>query len=512
MHNNRMFPRRLWCLVLVALLIGSFGLHAFASDVVYGAEDPAAAPGIEVLAPYEEDRWDGASVSAVQLDASGSQTPTISCASAVVVDMDNGDVVYDYNGGKSSFPASTTKIMTAYLCLKYGDLNAYVTVKPGILSDVISGATTLGLVTGERIQVRALLQSMLLISSCDSANVIAQHVRGSIADFAALMNQEAKALGCTGTHFTCAHGLPDSSHYTTARDMTLIARAAMAYPEFRQIVGSHYIDIPATNIHGARRLENINEFMPFSGSQFAYPYATGIKTGTTTAAGYCLVSSAEKDGVRLLAVVFGSSSRAARYNSSRNLYQWAFENYHPDEDKFPFLDVPKGAWYYDTVKAAYEAGIVNGMSATTFGPQQNVTRAQLVTLLYRMVGSPSVHGTTPFQDLTQSWYQDAVTWAWENNVVYGISATAFSPSTAITRQDLTTILYRYAGSPKVTGNELAGFSDAQTISNYARDAVEWAVENGIMNGSNQQIKPRDTATRAEACALLMRFRDYLGKN
>ena len=139
---------------------------------------------------------------------------------------------------------------------------------------MIFGATTLGLVTGERIQVRALLQSMLLISSCDSANVIAQHVRGSIADFAALMNQEAKALGCTGTHFTCAHGLPDSSHYTTARDMTLIARAAMAYPEFRQIVGSHYIDIPATNIHGARRLENINEFMPFSGSQFAYPYAT----------------------------------------------------------------------------------------------------------------------------------------------------------------------------------------------------------------------------------------------
>ena len=506
MSRNSTVFRFLWCLTLAAMLVGACGSSVLAADAVPG---PEAVGGIEVLAPYEKE-IEGSSVDAIRLDASAAQ-PTISCKSAFVVDMDSGKVIYDYNGNKAIYPASTTKIMTAYLCLKYGDLNAYVTVQPGILSDVIPDATTLGLVTGERIQVRSLLLSMMLISSCDSANVIAQHVSGSIAKFAALMNREAKALGCTGTHFACTHGLPNTSHYTTARDMAIIARAAMSYPVFRQIVGSRYMDIPATNVHRARRLENINMFMPFSGSAYAYPYATGIKTGTTTAAGYCLVSSAEKDGVRLLAAVYGSSSMANRYNSSRNLYEWAFANYHPEEDSFPFRDVPKDSWYYNSVKAAYEAKIVYGTSATTFSPMNTVTRGQLVTLLYRIAGCPAATEKAPFLDLTQNWYLDAVNWAWKNNVVYGTSATTFAPGEDITRQDLTTILYRYAGSPRVTGSALAGFSDAGAVSGYARDAVEWAVENRIMLGSNHQIKPKDTATRAEACALLMRYRNYLRK-
>ena len=202
---------------------------------------------------------------------------------------------------------------------------------------------------------------------------------------------------------------------------------------------------------------------------------------------------------------------ANRYNSSRNLYEWAFANYHPEEDSFPFRDVPKDSWYYNSVKAAYEAKIVYGTSATTFSPMNTVTRGQLVTLLYRIAGCPAATEKAPFLDLTQNWYLDAVNWAWKNNVVYGTSATTFAPGEDITRQDLTTSLYRYAGSPRVTGSALAGFSDAGAVSGYARDAVEWAVENRIMLGSNHQIKPKDTATRAEACALLMRYRDYLRK-
>ena len=163
---------------------------------------------------------------------------------------------------------------------------------------------------------------------------------------------------------------------------------------------------------------------------------------------------------------------ANRYNSSRNLYEWAFANYHPEEDSFPFRDVPKDSWYYDSVKAAYEAKIVYGTSATTFSPMNTVTRGQLVTLLYRIAGCPAATEKAPFLDLTQNWYLDAVNWAWKNNVVYGTSATTFAPGEDITRQDLTTMLYRYAGSPRVTGSALAGFSDAGAVSGYARDAVE----------------------------------------
>ncbi len=509
MNQIRHVSRMSWRILLIALLIAALSLNALAADSALEAQNYIHTGGSSTSLAAAA--YDGEALPEIapQLDANP-KDPSISCLSAIVVDMNNGNIVYDYNSKRSCFPASTTKVMTAYLCLKYGNLNDYVTVKKEILSDVIPDATTLGLVGGERIQVRSLLQSMLMISSCDSANVIAQYISGSIPEFAALMNREAAALGCTGTHFASAHGLPNTSHYTTANDMALIARAAMTYPEFRQIVRSHSVIMVATSLHGARQLVNINDFLPESGAPYAYAYATGIKTGTTTAAGYCLVSSAEKDGVPLIGVVFGSTTREGRYYSSRNLFDWAFQNYHPGENTFPFVDVPRDAWYYDTIRAAYEAELVNGMSATVFSPKSNVTRGQFVTILYRMAGSPGVTGKPPFQDLTQNWYLNAVNWAWKNEVVYGTSATAFSPGKDITRQDLTTILYRYAGSPKVTGNMLSGFTDAAAISGYAHNAVEWAVENHIMYGSNNQIRPRDTATRAEACALLMRLRDYLG--
>ena len=138
MSRNSTVFRFLWCLTLAAMLVGACGSSVLAAYAVPG---PEAVGGIEVLAPYEKE-IEGSSVDAIRLDASAAQ-PTISCKSAFVVDMDSGKVIYDYNGSKAIYPASTTKIMTAYLCLKYGDLNAYVTVQPGILSDVIPDATTL---------------------------------------------------------------------------------------------------------------------------------------------------------------------------------------------------------------------------------------------------------------------------------------------------------------------------------------------------------------------------------
>ncbi len=174
----------------------------------------------------------------------------------------------------------------------------------------------------------------------------------------------------------------------------------------------------------------------------------------------------------------------------------------------PFRDVHRTAWYYDTVRQAYELGIVKGTSATQFSPGDKVTRGQLVTMLYRMQGSPEVSGETTFLDLRAEYYKKPILWAWQNEVVRGYSDTRFGPDDSISRQDLVTILYRHAGEPAVTGNLLAGFSDQDVIAGYARDAMEWAMENGILLGSGGKAMPRDPASRAEACTFLMRYRAY----
>ena len=183
----------------------------------------------------------------------------------------------------------------------------------------------------------------------------------------------------------------------------------------------------------------------------------------------------------------------------------------PGPNPMPFRDVPYGVWYYDSVLEAYQAGIVKGTSATTVSPAMQVSRGQLVTMLYRMMGSPKVSGQSGFQDLTAAWYRDAVLWAWQNDIVKGYSDTEFGPDKEITRQELVTILYRHSGSPAVTGDSLAPFSDAGDVSTFAQDAIQWAVGIGILKGSGGKINPKATATRAEACALLMRYRSYRGQ-
>lgn len=252
---------------------------------------------------------------------------SVSAKAAYLIDMDTGVTLYDYNGYNTNYPASTTKVMTAYLCLKYGNPNDYVTVSASALSGLDS-ASLAGLVVGETMTVHRLLQGLLVVSGCDAANVVAEYISGSTSKFVELMNREAKALGCTGTHFANCHGLPNTNHYSTAHDMALIAQAAMQYQEFRNIVGSSVTVMAATNKHAARTIRSTNGLLPGSAyPDYSYDYAIGIKTGHTTAAGYCLLSAANKDGKELLCVVMGCDSRTTSFAQSKKLLEWGYNNY-----------------------------------------------------------------------------------------------------------------------------------------------------------------------------------------
>jgi GH25 family lysozyme M1 (1,4-beta-N-acetylmuramidase) len=171
----------------------------------------------------------------------------------------------------------------------------------------------------------------------------------------------------------------------------------------------------------------------------------------------------------------------------------------------PFTDVSSGDWYYNVVLNAYGQSVVKGMTATAFSPNTTASRGQVITMLHRMLGEPAYTTTASFTDLKQDYYKAAVYWATENGVVQGQSSTSFAPDKPITRQDLATILYRLAGSPTVT-QSLSGYSDAGAISSYAKNAMAWAVKTGILTGyEDNTLKPLGQATRAEVCAMLMRY-------
>ena len=177
----------------------------------------------------------------------------------------------------------------------------------------------------------------------------------------------------------------------------------------------------------------------------------------------------------------------------------------PPELKNPFGDVASGSWYYNDVLAAYGAGIVKGQTDTVFAPNATATRGQVVTMIYRMAGEPAVPKAAAFLDLTQDYYKDAVNWAAANDIVSGTSSTTFSPGNNITREQLAAMLYRMAGSPAVSGS-LSQFSDGGSAQSYAKDALIWAVSKDIVRGNaNGTLAPGASATRAEVCAMLMRY-------
>ena len=171
-----------------------------------------------------------------------------------------------------------------------------------------------------------------------------------------------------------------------------------------------------------------------------------------------------------------------------------------------FTDVKEGAWYHTAVDFMVDNKFMAGMSDSEFGVNGKLTRAQLVTILYRIAGEPETEGENPFTDVKEGqWYTDAIVWAAENGIVAGVTETTFAPTADITREQIAVILYRYTKAEKVEEDKLADFPDAGNVSGYAVDAMNWAVAEGLISGSDGKLLPKDTATRAQIASILMRF-------
>ncbi len=177
---------------------------------------------------------------------------------------------------------------------------------------------------------------------------------------------------------------------------------------------------------------------------------------------------------------------------------------------FPFTDVPKTAWCRADVEYVWQHGIMKGVSATKFGPDTKMTRAMFVTVLYRMEGSPSVEGMQipAFTDIGAKWCYDAIIWAYNAGVTLGKTATTFAPNDSITRAEIVTMVYRYSGSPTVSG--VPNFTDAASVGAWARDAIIWATSVGVVNGyTDGSFGPNKTALRSEMAAMLHRYMEFV---
>ena len=244
---------------------------------------------------------------------------------------DTGKTILNQNADQQQYVASLTKLMTALLLLESGkDLNGEVTVPTALTQEFRdiqnANGTTMGLRIGETVRRIDLLNAMLIVSANDAASVIAYDVGGSVLDFVKQMNARAQELGCTGTSFTCVHGLYDYGNVSTAEDLAKIASACYANETYMQVANTQSYTLPATNLHQNERAITSTNLM--LNPEYAYyrDYIRGMKTGFTTLAGRCFVTFAEKDGHTYGLVVLGSDLDNI-YRECAEILDWAFASF-----------------------------------------------------------------------------------------------------------------------------------------------------------------------------------------
>jgi len=250
--------------------------------------------------------------------------PALTAKSAILIEAQSGKVLFEKNAYEKRPPASTTKMMTLLVALEKGNLDDIITVSDNA---AYTEGSTMWLSPGEQMNLLDLLYGIMLVSGNDATVAVAEHLAGSVPNFAAMMNEKAVALGAKNTHFTNPNGLPDENHYSTAADLALIAAAGYKNPMFVSIVSTINKKMPWPGKDHDRDLYNENKLL------WQYEGTNGVKTGYTDAAGRCLVSGAKRDGIQLIAVVLDSEFM---WTDSIRLLDYGFS------EVFPYTVVKQG--------------------------------------------------------------------------------------------------------------------------------------------------------------------------
>ncbi len=429
--------------------------------------------------------------------------PSVTAASAIVIDYDTGEVLYEKDADTMRVPASMTKVMTAYIIfeeLEAGNLTLDTMVPISAANaqksrDGKNYPASVPLTAGSSVSVDTLLRLILIPSASASCIVMAEYISGSEEAFVQRMNETAQRLGMTAAYEN-SHGA--HVHYLTARSQATLVRAFIQ--RFPQVL--NYTSLTGVTFNG-KWYPNTNKLLP--GLDYAYDGADGFKTGTISAAGYCLSATAVKNGRRIISVVMKSSNDRTRHTDSTALLDYGFALL---EYQSPYADVAYH-WCRDDVAALKDLGVELHADGESFRPDDQVTRAEFTAMLYTALDRSGAlpqapEGVEPpdFTDVTDSWAADYIHQAAALGLVSGTDGGAFTPDRPITRQEMMVLIDRFLDLPDENG---LGFSDDGDIAFWALEAAARTSAAGLFQGgSGNALMPLSTSTRAEAATVLSR--------
>lgn len=293
------------CLAVIAITMSVF-MPYYISGMVENTENTGAV-NIEKIA--------NASTSST-VNSINSEEPNITADYAILIEAATGRVIYEKNADEKAYPASTTKMLTCVLAIEKGDLDKTLSVSQRA---VWTEDPYVGFQQGDMLKERDLLKALMMVSDNSSAVVLAEGIGGSVEGFAKMMNDKAKEIGLTNSHFVTPNGLPDDDHYSTARDMAKIAAYGWHNEKFREFSGTEMDTIEwVSPVNKRMVVKNSNKLLG------TMPGVNGIKTGWTNAAGGCLAASAKRDGVQLIAVVLHSDDVNTRFTEAGKLLEYGF--------------------------------------------------------------------------------------------------------------------------------------------------------------------------------------------
>ena len=431
-----------------------------------------------------------------------------------IMDYETGIELYGYNADKPFVPASITKLMSMYLtyeAVKNGeitmDTEVPVSEKVYRLSRDSSYWNTVPLYNNQTYYVWELIELIFVYSASASVVALAELICGDEQAFVDRMNAKADEWGIDATFNGCS-GIEDN--YITPRAVAeLSRRLIMDYPQVLDITSK-----TSLSFHGST-YRTTNHLLT---SQY-YEGVDGLKSGTTTNAGYCFVATCEIGGVRLITVVMKSVNGNSRFTDSKVLLDYGFSVRdgivrEATMKLAPFTDVYIDDWFADSVSAVSSMGLMKGTTDTTFSPNVELSRAMAVVLLHRLAGTPLSNVEPSFSDVGENdWFTPALSWAVEHEIVSGNEDGSFAPYRPVSRQELALMLFNYAkdkGSEPVTTSELEDFSDVDSVAVWAKDAMAWAVRNKLIQGvGSNLLAPASNATRAQTASVILRFIDHL---
>lgn len=255
--------------------------------------------------------------------------------SCMLIELSSKNIAYEKNADTILYPASTTKLLTAIIALEKCNLTDTVTITPQMISNIPSGYTIAYLKEGEVLTVEQLLNILLIPSANDAGYALAIHISGSVENFSILMNEKAKSLGCTNSNFTNPSGIHNENHYSTSKDLSLIALNAIKNPKIIEICSKTNYTLQ-TNLNNIN-FETTNTLLKQNSSTY-YEYCNGLKTGFTSPAGSCIIATAKKDNMEFMVIVLGApeptTSTNYRDNDCITLFEYGFTNY----EKFLITD------------------------------------------------------------------------------------------------------------------------------------------------------------------------------